>query len=73
MFCLEPEEPPCSTLAFFFLAEAESAEGAGRFSTAGVDRARFLNSSRSRSRLASMALPRHQEKGKETIVESIRR
>lgn len=73
MFCLEPEEPPCSTFAFFFLAAEESAEGAGRFSTAGVDRARFLNSSRSRSRLGSMALPRAHEKGKETIIESIRR
>lgn len=58
VFCLELEEPPCSTLAFFFLEAEESEERVGRFSTAGVERARFLNSSRSLSKLGSMILPR---------------
>lgn len=64
MFCFELEEPPCSTLAFFFLEAEESEESAGRFSTAGVERARFLNSSRSLSKLGSMILPRGKDKKK---------
>ena len=58
MFCFELEEPPCSTFAFFFFEEEESEDGAGRFSTAGVERARFLNSSRSLSKLGSIILLR---------------
>lgn len=70
MFCFELEEPPCSTLAFFFLEAEESEESAGRFSTAGVERARFLNSSRSLSKLGSMILPRG--KGEKKVLASIR-
>lgn len=57
-FCLEPEDPPCSTFAFFFLDEEEEgdSEGTARFSTTGVERARFLNSSRSLNRLGSIML-----------------
>lgn len=68
--CFELEEPPCSTLAFFFLEAEESEESAGRFSTAGVERARFLNSSRSRSKLGSMILP--QGKGERKVSASPR-
>lgn len=58
MFCFELDEPPCSTFAFFFFEEEESEDGAGRFSTAGVERARFLNSSRSLNKLGSIILSR---------------
>lgn len=56
MFCFELEEPLCSTLAFFFFEEEESEDGSGRFSTTGVERARFLNSSRSLNKVGSIIL-----------------
>lgn len=49
----DPEELSLSTLGFFFLCDPESEE-AGLFSTAGVDRALFLNSSLSLSRAGSI-------------------
>lgn len=61
VFCFELDDPPCSPFDFFFLEDVESEEGAVRFSTAGVESARFLNSSRSLSRLGSIILS--QEKG----------
>lgn len=53
--CLDPEELSLSGLGFFFLCDPES-EGACLFSTAGVDRALFLKSSRSLSRAGSILL-----------------
>lgn len=50
---LDPEELSLSTLGFFFLWDPDS-DAAGRFSTAGVERALFWNSSRSLSRAGSI-------------------
>lgn len=53
LLCLDPEELSFSTLGFFFLDDPESDE-ACLFSTAGVERALFLNSSLSLSRAGSI-------------------
>lgn len=61
--CLDPEELSLSTLGFFFLCDPES-EDAGLFSTAGVDKALFLNSSLSLSRAGSILAGRESTKSK---------